>query len=482
MPRPPMNLKASPQLVAALLSQMVSDANTGVSGDANCSMFVAFRVDAIPAAGTVMAMGADTGAHTGMRLRVLTNNSVDLYIAGIGSIPIVTPDLIGGGWLTLAAVKTAGSSPYLIYFNATSNNGGGTGAGNFTDAPVRYGVNAAGAERFEGEISYSVMTSSALSAAQVLALHKAALAALPTSSVVCAYKMDELTDGKFLDISKNGNHLTAANVRMIGGQVPGGVRGRVKYDDPSQIPGALCLYDAALGVTKDGSDRVSQWDDLSGNASHMVQTTGALQPLWVANGINNLPALRITNAGAEFMASTSGVFRGARRAHTLVAVVKMHAAPTSTYAGFFALGSGGVGGNTSCVGHDNANKLWYGGAGYGNPILPKTATNGETYIMVKRSNGRQDTMYLNNGRFESVPQVINYAITPIADILFGKYTAVYSSPNILASFLGAWNRELSDAEVRGLINHLGEKYGVFTPVDRSLASGRATAGSRSLAS
>lgn len=477
-----MNLKASPQLVAALLSQMVSDANVGISGDANCSMFVAFRVDAIPAAGTVMAMGVETGSHTGMRLRVLTNNSVDLMISGIGSVPIVTQDLISGGWNTLGAVKASGSSPYLVYFNGSFINGGGTGVGNFTDAPVRYGVNAAGAERFEGEVSYSVMTSSALSAAEMLALHKAALAALPTSSVVCAYKMDELTQGKFRDLSKNANHLTASNVCMIGGQVPGGVRGRVKYSDPLQIPGALCVYDAALGVTKDGSDRVSQWNDLSDNASHMVQATGALQPLWVANGINNLPALRLTNAGAEFMASTSGVFRGARRAHTLVAVVKMHAAPTSTYAGFFALGSGGAGGNTSCVGHDNANKLWYGGAGYGTPILPKTATNGETYIMVKRSNGRQDTMYLNNVRFESVPQALNYTITPIADILFGKYTAVYSSPNILASFLGAWNRELSDAEVRGLINHLGEKYGVFTPVDRSLASGRATAGSRSLAS
>ena len=54
------------------------------------------------------------------------------------------------------------------------------------------------------------------------------------------------------------------------------------------IAGLYARYRADLGVTKDGSDKVSQWDDQSGNARHLAMATAAYQPLWVASGINSL--------------------------------------------------------------------------------------------------------------------------------------------------------------------------------------------------
>ena len=53
-------------------------------------------------------------------------------------------------------------------------------------------------------------------------------------------------------------------------------------------------WDAAEGITKDGSDLISQWEDQSGNGNHWEQSTGSDQPLFVADAgadLNNLPAV-----------------------------------------------------------------------------------------------------------------------------------------------------------------------------------------------
>ena len=53
---------------------------------------------------------------------------------------------------------------------------------------------------------------------------------------------------------------------------------------PTMLPGCVLWLRADLGVTKDGSDKVSQWDDQSGNAHHVTQATGSKQPTWLASG------------------------------------------------------------------------------------------------------------------------------------------------------------------------------------------------------
>lgn len=52
-------------------------------------------------------------------------------------------------------------------------------------------------------------------------------------------------------------------------------------------------------ITKDGADRVSQVNDKSGNARHLVQATGGNQPLWVDNGQNGLDIIRFVDRFLE---------------------------------------------------------------------------------------------------------------------------------------------------------------------------------------
>ena len=61
---------------------------------------------------------------------------------------------------------------------------------------------------------------------------------------------------------------------------------------PTNIVGSVIGYDAALGITMDGSNRVSQWDDISAAAAnHLTQATDAKKLVWTAARVNGLPTL-----------------------------------------------------------------------------------------------------------------------------------------------------------------------------------------------
>lgn len=60
---------------------------------------------------------------------------------------------------------------------------------------------------------------------------------------------------------------------------------------PSSIANLSAWWRADLGIVKDGSDRVSVWNDQSG-IFHLSQTTGADQTLWVDGVIGGHPIVR----------------------------------------------------------------------------------------------------------------------------------------------------------------------------------------------
>ena len=59
---------------------------------------------------------------------------------------------------------------------------------------------------------------------------------------------------------------------------------------PSSKSGLLFWFDATNGVTKDGSDLVSQWDDRSGNGRHAT-ASGSDRPLWEGGQLNGRPGI-----------------------------------------------------------------------------------------------------------------------------------------------------------------------------------------------
>lgn len=486
MPRASLRLKSSPKFLSNNSSQAVSLGNVGISGDTAHSAIAFFRTDSV-AIQTILGFGSLTGTGTGWRLRILSGVSVDLNITGIGSVPVTLSRSVKGMWCSVGMKKAAGSSSWFLLFNGVPVNGSSATTVNITDGPLYMGANQSGGERLDGNISLSGAWNSFLSDPEFLTLHKQGLAALNAlAKPKIFYRMDDgvlpLDPRVLRDISDSANHAVLTGTHWVAGETPWGVRAPAKTPtSPFEIPGAMALYEADQGITMDGSNRVSQWNDFSGAGSHLLQATAGTQPLYVANGINSRPAVRITNARADAMVATNGIFGGGARPHTIACVIKAESGGLSAFQGFFAIGSGGAGGNTSSLGVDNTNVLWYGGAGLGVPTVPQTFTNGETYIMIKRSNGAQDTVWLNSTQRGSAPQISTYTITPIGDILFGKYTAAYTSANFLCSFMGAWNRDLSNGEVRALINYLASRYGVGTVAARSTAGVRSTASGRSLA-
>lgn len=92
---------------------------------------------------------------------------------------------------------------------------------------------------------------------------------------------------------------------------------------PPVIGGCKLWLDATKGVTKDGSNLVSQWNDQSGNGNHATQGTGANQPTWTDSAINGLPAISFDGT-ADYL-SANGVaatFAGDDKPFTLMMAFK----------------------------------------------------------------------------------------------------------------------------------------------------------------
>ena len=73
--------------------------------------------------------------------------------------------------------------------------------------------------------------------------------------------------------------------------------------NPLSVTGLVMWYDAndSGTITKDGSNRVSAWNDKSLVGNNLAQGTGADQPLWVDSIQNGKPIIRFDGV-SEFMA------------------------------------------------------------------------------------------------------------------------------------------------------------------------------------
>ena len=70
---------------------------------------------------------------------------------------------------------------------------------------------------------------------------------------------------------------------------------------PSEISNLTLWFDPQVGVTYDGSNRVSIWQDQSGNNYHGDQSTLAEQPTYVASSdLNGRPGIRFSG-GAQYL-------------------------------------------------------------------------------------------------------------------------------------------------------------------------------------
>ncbi len=119
-------------------------------------------------------------------------------------------------------------------------------------------------------------------------------------------------------------------------------------------PNPVCHLDAAT-VVKDGSDRVSEWTDISGNANHFVQATGADQPLWVDAVQNGHPVVRFAKANTEYLENLSPFLVSPAPAELFMVILATYDATTQAHASWSHSGS--------AVGFPASDNVWYEGFG-----------------------------------------------------------------------------------------------------------------------
>lgn len=243
----------------------------------------------------------------------------------------------------------------------------------------------------------------------------------------------------------------------------------------------LCYYEADQGVSLDLSNKVSQWNDLSGNGNHLTQATEGLRPGYSATSFNGKPAVVLTSASGAFMSASPTIAAGAPTI-SLFVVVRANAAPVGAFNGICCLGSGVVGGQTTTIGGTNSGLVWFGGAGYGDPSFDAITNNsywalGKT--TVNRGGFGVDSPFVNNVKKAPFTQGAAYSLSPANTFLFGKYVTGSTTGNWDVALVAAWNRVLADNEFRALTAYAKAKFGLaFTVDSRVVASSRLPATDR----
>lgn len=226
------------------------------------------------------------------------------------------------------------------------------------------------------------------------------------------------------------------------------------------------LGDAA-NVTLDGSFRVSQWNDLSGNGAHWLQTDPNTRPTRTSTGFNGKLGVVISNANGSFMTSSPTIPAGGTP-HTMIVAARATATQPGAYQGILTIGGSSGNLQSSTIGADINQKLWFGGPGFGLPIYD-LVVNGTTYILAKRTQNlagyANDRVCIDNkdkGVFQQ-PAGFTYSISPANSAILGKYYSGGTTIGFWSIGLTAiWTRILSDAELRSIYSWIKQFYSLTT--------------------
>lgn len=127
---------------------------------------------------------------------------------------------------------------------------------------------------------------------------------------------------------------------------------------PADIGSMVAWYRSDQGITQSGGT-VSQWNDLSGNARHVVQASSPNQPAYGAtSGANSLPGITFASASSTKLAVT---FTGIAQPLHLFTIVKFNAYNAN---GGIVTGSA-IGERIFCVGDVTGTQpdIYMGGSG-----------------------------------------------------------------------------------------------------------------------
>ncbi|MEM2974451.1 MAG: DUF2341 domain-containing protein, partial [Candidatus Micrarchaeia archaeon] len=215
----------------------------------------------------------------------------------------------------------------------------------------------------------------------------------------------------------------------------------------SGLSGNLKLWlDAndATTITKDGSNKVSQWRDKSGNGNYMIQGDYNRQPTYVTGVLNGKPVIRMSEDSAQTLYTDTNF-------PTPVSVI-------------YVVRQTGGGSPERMLSAKNNNWLlgyWYNArrqayfeGWVSSSGSPATDTNWHIYSAVIPGPGQNSKAYEDGVLFAENQ---NGVTGPNGLCLSGHYCSSEFSNGEIAEIL-VYNKALSDAERQGLENYLRFKY------------------------
>jgi hypothetical protein len=202
--------------------------------------------------------------------------------------------------------------------------------------------------------------------------------------------------------------------------------------------GLMGWWKADVGVTKDGSNKVSAWADQSGNGRNFTQPTTGNQPLWQASIKNALPGIQF-NAGQGLQFATFGACFSAMMVITY---------PTATFA------------RSTLISNNGATDAWEMWASNGaqswqfNPFDVLYRRNGATRAT------NETISPLNQSHFIVGNRSTGFAGSFAGQVL-GNWTDYFNQWYGHVHELAFWNAQLSTPAITQVENYLVNKWGSF---------------------
>jgi len=359
-----------------------------------------------------------------------------------------------GAWHQCVATRVQSTGAMQIYVDGVwqASGIGGTNALT-TAAALRFGCRQTGINFFNGSLDDIRIYGRALGSNEVAALYvdSAAAAAAPTNVVATAGYNQTILNWASVpaiagydvkrSLQSGGPYTTIATVFST------------TYTDLAVANGGTYYYVvAAINTLGDGANStevsatpslmgslktwltgtaisgvangaaLANWPDLSGNGDNAAQTNGLAQPVYLANGVNGLPAVSFNAAGSNYLSFA----RPVQDDFTLFCVFQSTQGLSS--GSLYFQGAGLVSGEVSGVTGDFGTCLFSGGqvcAGTGNPDIGVSSTGGF-------NNGRPHLLTFK--RIESTGEVDLYVDSVFMGTTNGS-TSTLQAPNQLV--LGA---------------------------------------------
>lgn len=249
-----------------------------------------------------------------------------------------------------------------------------------------------------------------------------------------------------------GNVLVTASHNSLNNDSTGSIT--VDYT-PNLYANLELWLKADHGITKDGSDLVSDWNDLSGNNNHASQS-GADRPLFVTSAIGGQPALRF-DGSSDYMETVGSAVNGTD-ARTIF-IVATNISNTGTYNTLLDLTNTVTGsGSNYAITVEAAVRI------SGNRVFNEGMGAGETKVVtVAHGSAISATginLYLDGIAATQASAVDNAVNTLTNPIWIGQAAFASSNCNCDIAEIIIYSDELSPTDRQDVEDYLANKYGL----------------------